>query len=159
MNYFRGERIERLNREIVRWNGTKFSPRMVGPAVPGLRADCVTFAIGVLVNVGALRQPEWTQHVAYANGPGVLAQILERMSLFDNLETLAPATPDELIPGDLLLISEERSSHHFAIYGGGNVVWHCLARYGVCEGSVHDSTIWGHLWCVFRAQDRKETNE
>lgn len=159
MNYFTGERVERLRREIVRWSGTKFSPRMVGPAVPGLRADCVTFAIGVLVNVGAIREPEWPRYVAYANGPGVLSEILERMSYFDNLETIAPSSPDQLIPGDLLLISEGHSSHHFAVFCGDNTIWHCLTRYGVCEGSVHDSTVWGHLWCCFRALEREVTNE
>ena len=136
--------------ELETWKGTRFFRRSA-PAVKGVRADCVSFVEAVLVNLGAISPIAWPDYVTHYGGEAMLELMIKTL---DAIPELKAATPDKLLPGDLLACSAGKNLHHLALFSGGNVIWHAWEQGGgVCTANSHDPLFRKNLVAVYRAYE------
>ena len=137
--------------EVQSWAGTRFSARVGGRAVKGVKADCVTFVEAVLVNLGAISPLVFPPYVPFTGGPDMFSLMVGVVESVPTLEKLTEEkNPASLIPGDVLLCSTGTAGHHLALFVGDATVWHCIDRYGVTETSVNDPIVWSRVRSIHR---------
>lgn len=144
-------RVAALIRELESWRGTRFF-RRAAPAIKGVRADCVSFAEAVMVNLGAIKPIDWPAYVTHYGGEPMLALLLKTLDAIPQLKQLAPSTL--AIPGDLLACSAGKNLHHLAIYAGMNTLWHAMEKEGgISTANIHDPLFRKHLVAIYRAYE------
>ena len=130
-----------LRCELDSWRGTRFFPNF---GKKGIGVDCVQFVALVLVNLGAITAFHLPPYSWRSGGAAMRDRLLEAVNerpellpIWDCSHTGWP----ELLPGDVFAFSNGISNHHLGIYAGDNILWHILARRGVCLANVTDPTI------------------
>lgn len=144
----------RLWTELAEWRGTKFCEHQ---CVKGVAADCVRFAVAVLVNVGATRDPVWPDYICAAGGKPMgdrlhagLLSLHNGVLIYNRHAPCVSFLEFPLMPGDLLECSENDRGHHLAIFAGDKTIWHCRYRAGVTQQSGSDPATMRGLRAIVR---------
>ena len=121
------ERQKQLGKIINSWLGTPFRHRC---AVKGMGADCLGFVVGVLKELGILRQdfivpeyaPDWPLHKSNE-------LLLSGMKKTLNIEIVKL---EDIMNGDLCLYRFGKASSHIGIYYD-NYLYHSITELSVMK--------------------------
>lgn len=154
MYFEKEENKQRLLNEIKRWRGTLFRYNTGGVASPGTTADCASFPLGVLKNVGLIEESLTVEPYISLNGGK--QEYIKMIAILDSLPGWAVAwdstsnTEMDIKFGDLIICSSGHAVHHILIATGTESAWHCWPCNGVSPVPLRSGKIIKHLKRIYR---------
>jgi cell wall-associated NlpC family hydrolase len=110
--------IQKLCSEAVGWVGTPFAPHS---QVCGAGVDCIHLCAAIYEATGFLegfRPPPYTIDAGQRNAESQILEWLQHNRQFQQVFNRGSASPDSLLPGDLLLFKLGMSEHHCGVLLG-----------------------------------------